>query len=37
MQRSLGIEVKDMNKGKVVFCSMDTIANHVYKDTRGNP
>ena len=35
LQRNFGIEVKDMNKGKEIFYSIDTLANHVYENTKG--
>ena len=34
LQRNFGIEVKDMNKGKEIFYSIDTLANHVYENTK---
>lgn len=37
LQRNFGIEVKDMKKGKEIFYSIDTLANHVYENTRANP
>ncbi|PKL52633.1 MAG: acyl carrier protein [Nitrospira bacterium HGW-Nitrospira-1] len=35
LQRNFGIEVKDMNKGKEIFYSIDTLANHVYENMKG--
>lgn len=35
LQRNFGIEVKDMNKGKEIFYSIDTLANYVYENTKG--
>jgi acyl carrier protein len=32
LQRNFGIEVKDMNKGREVFYSVDTLANYVYEN-----
>ena len=37
LQRNFGIEVKDMNKGKEIFYSIDTLANHVYENARKDP
>ncbi len=34
LQRNFGIEVKDMNKGKEIFYSIDTLANHVYENKK---
>ncbi len=36
LQRNYGIEVKNMDQGKEIFYSIDTIANYVY-DNRKNP
>jgi len=35
LQRNFGLEVKDMNKGKEIFYSIDTLANYVYENTKG--
>jgi acyl carrier protein len=35
LQRNFGIEVKDMNKGKEIFYSIDTLVNHIYENTKG--
>jgi len=35
LQRNFGIEIKDMNKGKEIFYSIDTLANYVYENTKG--
>lgn len=32
LQRNFGIEVKDMNKGREIFYSIDTLANYVYEN-----
>jgi acyl carrier protein len=37
LQRNFGIEVKDMNKGKEIFYSIDTLANHVYENMKKTP
>ena len=34
LQRNYGLEIKDMNKGKEVFYSIDTLANYVYENTK---
>jgi len=34
LQRNFGLEIKDMNKGKEVFYSIDTLANYVYENTK---
>ena len=36
LQRNFGIEVKDMNKGKEIFYSIDTLANYVYENKKGD-
>ena len=35
LQRNFGLEIKDMNKGKEIFYSIDTLANYVYENTKG--
>jgi len=35
LQRNFGIEVKDMNKGREIFYSIDTLANYVYENRAG--
>jgi len=32
LQRNFGIEVKDMNKGREIFYSIDTLTNYVYEN-----
>ena len=34
LQRNFGVEVKDMNKGREIFYSIDTLANYVYDNTK---
>ncbi len=34
LQRNFGLEVKDMNKGKEIFYSIDTLADYVYENTK---
>ncbi len=34
LQRNFGIEVKDMEQGKEIFYSIDTIANFVYENRK---
>jgi acyl carrier protein len=34
LQRNFGLEIKDMNKGKEIFYSIDTLANYVYENTK---
>ena len=34
LQRNFGLEVKDMNQGKKIFQSLDTLANYVYENTK---
>lgn len=34
LQRNFGIEVKDMNKGKEIFYSVDTLVNYIYENTK---
>lgn len=36
LQRNFGLEVKDMDKGKEIFYSIDTLANYVYKNKKGD-
>ena len=35
LQRNFGLEVKNMDQGKEIFYSIDTLANHVYENTKG--
>jgi acyl carrier protein len=32
LQRNFGLEVKDMNQGKKIFYSVDTLANYIYEN-----
>jgi acyl carrier protein len=34
LQRNFGLEVKNMDQGKEIFYSINTIANYVYENTR---
>ncbi len=34
LQRNFGIEVKNMDQGKEIFRSIDTIANYVYENRK---
>jgi len=34
LQRNFGLEVKDMNQGKEIFYSINTLAKYVYENTR---
>lgn len=34
LQRNFGLEVKNMDQGKEIFYSINTIANYVYDNTR---
>lgn len=34
LQRNFGLEIKDMNKGKEIFYSVDTLANYVYENKK---
>jgi acyl carrier protein len=34
LQRSFGLEVKDMEKGREIFHSIDTLARYVYENTK---
>lgn len=36
LQRNFGLEIKDMNKGKEIFYSIDTLTNYVYENTKQN-
>jgi len=36
LQRNFGLEVKDMNKGKEIFYSIDTLANYVFENKKGD-
>ncbi len=33
LQRHFGVEVQDMEKGREIFYSIDTIAKHIYENT----
>ena len=32
LQRNFGLEVKDMNQGRKIFYSVDTLANYIYEN-----
>lgn len=34
LQRNFGLEVKDMEQGKKIFYSIDTLSNYVYENTK---
>ena len=34
LQRNYGLEVKDMEKGREIFYSIDTLARYVYENTK---
>ncbi len=34
LQRNFGIEVKNMDQGKEIFYSIDTIANYIYENRK---
>ena len=34
LQRNFGLEVKDMNQGKKIFYSVDTLANYIYENQK---
>ena len=34
LQRNFGLEVKDMEKGREIFYSIDTLARYVYENTK---
>lgn len=34
LQRNFGLEVKDMDQGREIFYSIDTLARYVYENTR---
>ncbi len=36
LQRHFGLEVKNMEQGKEIFYSINTIANYIYDNTRKN-
>ncbi len=36
LKRNFGLEVKDMDKGKEIFYSIDTLANYVSKNNKGD-
>ena len=33
LQRNFGLEVKNMDEGKKIFASVDTLANYIYEKT----
>ena len=35
LQRNFGLEVKDMERGRQIFRSVNTLADYVYENTRG--
>lgn len=35
LQRNFGLEIKDMEKGKEIFYSIDTLANYIYENKKG--
>ncbi|MBI5205327.1 MAG: acyl carrier protein [Nitrospirae bacterium] len=35
LQRNFGLEVKNMDQGKEIFYSIDTLANYVYENKKG--
>lgn len=37
LQRNFGIEVKDMEQGRKIFYSIDTLANYIFDNTKKNP
>ena len=34
LQRNFGLEIKDMEKGREIFYSIDTLARYVYENTQ---
>jgi acyl carrier protein len=34
LQRNFGLEIKDMNQGKKIFQSLDTLAKYVWENTK---
>ena len=34
LQRNFGLEVKDMNQGRKIFYSVDTLANYIYDNQK---
>ncbi len=36
LQRNFGLEVKNMDQGKEIFYSIDTLANYVYENKKGD-
>lgn len=34
LQRNFGLEVKDMNQGKKIFYSVDTLVNYIYENRK---
>lgn len=35
LQRNFGIEIKDMEQGREIFFSIETLANYIYDNTTG--
>jgi acyl carrier protein len=33
LQRNFGVEIKDMEKGREIFQSIDTLSRHIYENT----
>lgn len=36
LQRNFGLEVKNMDQGKKIFYSVDTLANYIYENKKGD-
>jgi acyl carrier protein len=36
LQRNYSLEVKDIEKGREIFYSIDTLANYIYENTKSN-
>lgn len=36
LQRNFGLEIKNMDQGKEIFYSIDTLANYVYENKKGD-
>ena len=34
LQRNFGLEIKDMDQGKKIFYSIDTLAQYIYENTK---
>jgi acyl carrier protein len=34
LQRNFGLEIKDMNQGRKIFYSVDTLANYIYENKK---